>query len=186
MRGVERRAQLLSLVREHLVAHGMIDLSLSELARQIGSNNRMLLYYFGSLDALLAEAVDAIMESGVMTSRLALLVGGEDQLDRRLDAAWRFIAEPDREPQLRIFFARFGTAVDKPAGHVEFFERTRDDWVDVVEQALVGEGYGEPLRDRAVAIVALWRGLQVALLSGEPWATIDHVQRDSVHRLLAG
>ena len=50
------RARLLGLATDLILREGVIDMSLSAIARGIGSNNRMVLYYFGSKQGLLDEA----------------------------------------------------------------------------------------------------------------------------------
>jgi AcrR family transcriptional regulator len=46
--GAPERERLLGLVAGYVLEHGIADLTLRRLAAAIGSNNRMLLYYFGS------------------------------------------------------------------------------------------------------------------------------------------
>src|SRR6201999_844112 len=99
---------------------GVVDLSLSELARGVGSNNRMLLYHFGSLDELVGTAVDEILGGTALLDRLKALLDGPGTRVERITAAWRHIAEPARLPHLRLFFARFGMAADVPDRHPEF------------------------------------------------------------------
>ncbi|SEP48885.1 TetR/AcrR family transcriptional regulator [Amycolatopsis saalfeldensis] len=98
--GPGERARLLSLTREVILARGVTGLSLSELARSIGSNNRMLLYHFGSLEELLAAAVDDILGGTVLLDRLDGLLRSPGTAPDRLGAAWQEIAE--RLPQLRV------------------------------------------------------------------------------------
>lgn len=53
----EKRAELLKQVVHHLQQHGVAQMSLSPLAESIGTTKRMLLYYFGSRENLLARAL---------------------------------------------------------------------------------------------------------------------------------
>ncbi|WP_326837799.1 TetR/AcrR family transcriptional regulator [Amycolatopsis rhabdoformis] len=163
--GPAERARLLALTRELILERGVIGLSLSEVARSIGSNNRMLLYHFGSLDALLAAAVDEIVGGTELLDRLAGLLNEPGRVVDRLGAAWAHLAEPARRPHLRVFFARFGMAVDQPERDAEFLRQVRERWTAVVADAL-REDVRNP-DDTAVAVVALWRGLQVQLICGE-------------------
>lgn len=182
--GPGERARLLALTRELLLTRGVLDLSLSELARGIGSNNRMLLYHFGSLEELLDAAIDDILGGTALLDRLAELLRSPGSAVDRLAAAWREIADPQRLPHLRLFFARFGLAVDRPDRYAEFLGQVRDRWVTVLASALrewpeVGDPGGT-----AVAVVALWRGLQMQLISGEPRARVDAVHVLAITRLL--
>ena len=55
----EKRAELLEQVVCHLQHNGLAQMSLSPLAEAVGTTKRMLLYYFGSRENLLAQALAA-------------------------------------------------------------------------------------------------------------------------------
>jgi AcrR family transcriptional regulator len=184
--GPGERARLLALTRELILRRGVIGLSLSELARSIGSNNRMLLYHFGSLDELLGVAVDDIVSGTELLDRLAELLRSPGSPVDRLAAAWRHLADPARLPHLRLFFARFGMAVDVPERDAAFLVQIRDRWTAVVADALRGLPEIEDPDDVAVAVVALWRGLQIQLICGEDRARLDAVHAGAVTGLLYG
>ncbi len=54
---MNRREDLLERVTDHVVAHGLIGLTLRPLAADIGTSDRMLIYHFASRDALVSEVV---------------------------------------------------------------------------------------------------------------------------------
>ncbi|MEU4671555.1 hypothetical protein AB0F91_27150 [Amycolatopsis sp. NPDC023774] len=87
-------ARLLRETCEFILGRGVVDVSLSELARGIGSHNRMLLYHFGSLDALLAAAVDGILRGTTLLDRLGELLPAKGTPAERVAAAWRHSANP--------------------------------------------------------------------------------------------
>jgi AcrR family transcriptional regulator len=184
--GPVERARLLGLTCDFLLTRGVVDLSLSELSRGIGSNNRMLLYHFGSLDALLGAAVDEILGGTTLIDRLRALLASPGTPADRVAAAWRHIAAPARLPHLQLFFARFGMAADVPGRHPEFLAQTRDRWVALVADALRDDpGVPRP-EETAIAVVALWRGLQMALISGAEPAMVDAAHEQAVSALLPG
>lgn len=55
----EKRAELLEQVVHHLQHDGLAQMSLSPLAEAVGTTKRMLLYYFGSRENLVAQALIA-------------------------------------------------------------------------------------------------------------------------------
>jgi AcrR family transcriptional regulator len=57
-RSVSRREELLDQVTDHVLEHGLIGLTLRPLAAAIGTSDRMLIYHFGSRDALVSAVVD--------------------------------------------------------------------------------------------------------------------------------
>jgi AcrR family transcriptional regulator len=146
----------------------------------------MLLYHFGSLDELLGVAVDDIVSGTELLDRLAELLRSPGSPVDRLAAAWRHLADPARLPHLRLFFARFGMAVDVPERDAAFLVQIRDRWTAVVADALRGLPEIEDPDDVAVAVVALWRGLQIQLICGEDRARLDAVHAGAITGLLYG
>jgi AcrR family transcriptional regulator len=49
---VDRHDELLEQATDHVLEHGLIGLTLRPLAAAIGTSDRMLIYHFGSRDAL--------------------------------------------------------------------------------------------------------------------------------------
>ena len=184
--GPTERARLLGLTSEFILRRGVVELSLSELARGIGSNNRMLLYHFGSLDELVGAAVDEILGGTALLDRLAALLDQPGTSAERIAAAWRHIADPDRLPHLRLFFARFGMAADLPGRHPEFLARTRELWTAAVAVALRKDPAVTSPDDIATAVVAMWRGLQMLLICGESPESVDAAHDRAVAALLPG
>ena len=56
---MDRREELLERVTDHVLAHGLIGLTLRPLAAAVGTSDRMLVYHFGSRDALVSAVVAA-------------------------------------------------------------------------------------------------------------------------------
>ncbi len=54
------RQQLLQSVMEHLEAEGLGAASLRQIAAAVATSHRMLVYHFGSKEALLVEVVRAL------------------------------------------------------------------------------------------------------------------------------
>ncbi|HZZ45377.1 MAG TPA: TetR/AcrR family transcriptional regulator [Pseudonocardia sp.] len=171
--GPSERARLLGLARDYILEHGVVDLSLSELARGIGSNNRMLLYHFTSLDQILGAAIDEILDRSLLVAKLTELMQAQQTTGERIAAAWQHISDPERLPHLRLFFARFGMSSDRPDRYGPFLERTRTEWTEAVAAALSDDDRIPDPRRTAMAIVAVWRGLQVLLIAGDPRPVVD-------------
>jgi AcrR family transcriptional regulator len=180
------RERLLGLVTDLILRDGVIDLSLSAIARGIGSNNRMLLYYFGSKEKLLHEAALAAFERfprlGTMFARLA----EPGDLFERLDRAWADLAAAENRPYIALYFQRFGVAMrDREQWHA-YVDRSTHYWAEDLADILRDEGYGA--QDALVAatqIVATWRGLQVALLADGDPALLRDAYRVSLRSVLA-
>lgn len=180
------RPRLLERVADHVLEHGATDLSLSEIARAIGSNNRMLLYYFGSKEEVLREAtLVAFQRYPYLEGALRRLRDGDGPLRDRLVRVWDDIAHPDNLPFLALFFQTFAVALYHPERNRELFERLGGDWVAEVRAVLEAEGAApDPALRTATQLVAEWRGLQFALLSGAPRSVLDAASAELVERLL--
>jgi AcrR family transcriptional regulator len=161
------RDRLLRLTADYVLEHGIAELTLRRLGAAIGTNNRMLLYYFGSKEQLIGQALTAASQRfPVFTAAMAALDDPTTPLADRLLAAWHGIAAPENLPFLRLFFEVFGQAVHNPGRFDTFLARVGYDWTNRVTGALRAEGVppaqaGELARE----IVAVWRGLQFDLLS---------------------
>lgn len=182
------RRRLAGLVADLVLADGMLDHSLSGIARQIGSNNRMLLYYFGSKGALLqAAATTAAERFPHLASVFDRLASDDLPLEERLLRAWDDIGDPENRPYLVMFFHRFGVAIGAPEEWAEFLAELGTGWVALVRDVLEREGYPRPdAENAATRLVAQWRGLQFALLCGMPPEALTAANRAGIRDLLAG
>ena len=180
------RERLLERVADHVLEHGATDLSLSELARAVGSNNRMLLYYFGSKEEALRQAILAAFgRFPHLEGALGRLAAGDGPLRERLIGAWQDIAHPDNLRFLALFFQSFGVALYRPDRNRELLGRLGADWVADVQAVLEADGVESASALRtATLLVAEWRGLQFALVSGSDPAVLDASHAELVDRLL--
>lgn len=187
MSGSTERGRLLDLVADHVLEHGTSGQSLSGIARAVGSNNRMLLYYFGRKEDLLDEACQRAVHRFPVVQGALDLLRTDDDLAERLQAAWAAITHPDNLPFLRLFFDRYGSALRDPGENSGYLDRMGlSGWPTEIAGILQAQGL-EPRDARRVGleVVALWRGLQLALLAGVPAAELDEVHRHAVRRLAA-
>jgi len=162
----DRRARLLDRVVDYVLEHGIADLTLRRLADAVGSNNRMLLYYFGSREGIIVAAITAA--EARFPGMQQILVRLDDPalpLGHRLDAAWATIADPANLPFHRLFFQVFGLAGFEQERYAAFLGTIGTEWADHVAAAIEAAGVQA---DEALAfgheIVALWRGLQATLI----------------------
>jgi len=167
MSGEPERDRLLRLIADYVLEHGIAGMTLRGLGAAIGTNNRMLLYYFDSKEQLIGQALTAAAQRfPAFTAGTAALDDPGVPLVDRLLAAWRGIAAHENLPFLRLFFEVFGQAAHNPGRFDGFLARVGHDWTNQVTKALRTEGI--PATEAAALareIVAIWRGLQFDLLS---------------------
>jgi AcrR family transcriptional regulator len=184
--GTRERQRLLDLVVDLVLREGVIDMSLSAAARAIGSNNRMLLYYFGSKQELLDEAALRAFDRFPRLRDMFARLRGPGRLESRLLTAWDDLSDEENVPYLRLYFQRFGIAMREPEEWAAFTNRAGHEWVGMVQEAFRDEGYDEA--DALVAatqVIALWRGLQFLLLAGVDRDQLRATYRSGVRGLLA-
>lgn len=186
MSGSAERDRLLDLVAEHVLAHGTSGQSLSGIARAVGSNNRMLLYYFGGKEDLLDEACQRAVRSFPAVAQALGHVHVEPDLCTGLGKAWLDITEPANLPFLRLFFERYGSALRDPAENAGYLDRMAlTGWPTELADELLARGVeASGARRAGLEVVALWRGLQLALLAGADRDELTAVHDAAVGRLV--
>ncbi len=101
------RADLLNRVIDYLADAGVGDRSLRQIAAGAGTSHRMLIYHFGTRDALLVEVVRAVEERtrGVLASL-------RSRTPREMaQEFWRRLSDPALAPYERLFFELYGAAL---------------------------------------------------------------------------
>jgi AcrR family transcriptional regulator len=150
-----RRAAVLAKAADYVLEQGLAGLSLRPLAKALGTSPRMLLYDFESKDRLIHEVLAEIRR------REASLLEAEVHT---LEDVWAWIAAPEREPFLRLFFEVYVAGLAK--GEAEPLVR---DWLDFLRTS-----WQPPLDDAtATLMVAVVRGLLLDRL-----ATGDRTRTD--------
>ena len=101
---LDRRAKLLDEVADYILNNGLADLSLRPLATAIDTSPRMLLYFFGSKERLIAEALAHIRaREQIDFKRAVSKPRPADRLESLL-RDWRSSASPRTEKYSRLFF----------------------------------------------------------------------------------
>jgi AcrR family transcriptional regulator len=178
--------RLLALVADYILQHGVAAATLSGLARAVGSNNRMLLYYFGSREQLLAAAsVEAYGRFPRVRAVMTTVEEPGGPTWSRFHEGWLELAAPENLPYLRLLFELFGLAAHSPDANAPFLEEVGAEWPGRIRAVLRARNAGDTdAAARASAILALWRGLQLALLAGTDRAALDATHLVAIQALL--
>ena len=146
------RERLLDACTNHVLAHGLPD-RLEPLAGATGASARMLIYHFGTRDALL-RAVLARARQRQLDVFGGLLRGRPGEpYPATLARAWGTITGPDGRPYLRLFGQPHDPTVQRlwPG----FGRTATTDWLEPLEDGLRGTGRPE----LATLVLAVIRGL---------------------------
>lgn len=178
------RERLLALATEVCLANGVSTLTLRSLGAAVGSNNRMLLYYFGSKERLVLEALAEAARRHWALSGAAPAEPGE--MEAWLCRSWRTLVAPANRPFIRLFLEVAGLAVQHPERFTGFVA-SLEPFTALVVASLRNQGVpAAEARDLATEIVALWRGLQYELVTEGDVRRVNRVHDRGVRRILAG
>ena len=170
--GTSARERLLAAAIEHVSQHGVGEISLRGLAAALGTSHRMLIYHFGSREALLIEVIQTVEEQ----QRMALATILEDadmppaEIMRRM---WARVADPALWPNERLFFEVYAQALQGSPHALPLLDGIVDAWVEPLA-ALVAPGRPkDEARAEARLGVAVVRGLLLDLLATGDREAVD-------------
>jgi AcrR family transcriptional regulator len=171
--GAGPRGRLLAGAIEHVSEHGVGEISLRQLAAALGTSHRMLLYHFGSREALLIEVIRTVEEQ----QRAALAQILEEEADEPpaeiMRRMWARVADPALWPNERLFFEVYAQALQGSPHALPLLDGIVDAWVEPLA-ALVAPGRPEAeARAEARLGVAVVRGLLLDLLATGDRAAVD-------------
>jgi AcrR family transcriptional regulator len=174
--GVEHatpKQKLLDAAIAHVTEHGLGDLSLRALATELHTSHRMLIFHFGSKEALWSEIVHTVEQR--QRVQLAALIPDPSQPTREaLWTWWKHISDPVLWPSEQLFFELYGQALQGREHMTGFLEGIVEDWVEPIAQASIAAGAPETLaRAHARLGVAVTRGLLLDLLATREVERVD-------------
>ncbi|MEU2622120.1 TetR family transcriptional regulator [Streptomyces sp. NPDC007157] len=178
----EKRAELLKQVVHQLQHHGLAQMSLSPLAESIGTTKRMLLYYFGSRENLLAQALAASRPDAH-----AMFDGVHDSAGLReaAQALWQAMTTGEQSGPIRMLLQLLSLATTDPEEYGDLAADTVEIMISPITAAYVRLGH-PPQQARAAAtlLVSGLRGLcQDRLVTHDAARTdaaADRLIRDAV------
>jgi AcrR family transcriptional regulator len=170
------RDRLLRLTADYILEYGVAEMTLRRLGKAIGTNNRMLLYYFGSKEELISAAlVELGSRYPILAKAFTVMDDPDRPLRERIVDAWEAVAAPENIPFHRVFFEVVGLAAHQGGRFDAFLKVIGNDWRVLVAASLRRDGVPAPAADTlARELVALWRGLQLDLItSGDRAGTAE-------------
>jgi len=97
------QAKLLVPMAHFVLEHGLQNVSLRPLAKAADTSDRMLIYHFGSKDALLAAIMQCIAAQMVAGLNDAFADAGPKTAADLLTAVWDIAQAPETRPVMRIW-----------------------------------------------------------------------------------
>jgi AcrR family transcriptional regulator len=158
----QKRVELLERIVDYVMANGLSDLSLRPLADAVGSSPRVLLYYFGSKEELIAGVLARARERQRVI--FAELPRNAASYRDTVRAAWDLMSAPAHERVFTLFFEVYGLALQDPHRYPGFLERAVDDWLAFLGAGALRDGYtAADARAIATMLLAGYRGFLLDL-----------------------
>jgi AcrR family transcriptional regulator len=150
----EQLGRIIEIVRRQ----GLAGFSLDNLAPQLGTSSRMLVYYFGSKDELLGRIVHALRED-IVTQLESEPVG---TITEAIDRWWNhYLANPT---DMQFFFHLTSRSFEEPEKFEEFSSTAVELWESYFQRSLRDLVSDAEARAISRLVLATVRGLQGDLL----------------------
>ena len=177
----DTRARLLAAAIDAAAAHGFSQLSLRQLADHLGTSHRMLLFHFGSRDALLLEIVRAVEQQQRDAVTLSTSEPDESSMSSpaaRMSEFWDRVRDPTMWPYERLFFEIYVQAMRGTEPALRLLDHDADSWVNAIVTMLTNAGI-DPVTAHADArlMLAVCRGLLLDLVANEDAEAVDAAMR---------
>lgn len=170
---LERPDELLDAVLAYLVSHGVADVSLRPLARAVGSSPRVLLYYFGSKEALIDRALARLREKQ-RAAYAGMKLAAAANPREACRAIWRNLSAPASEPLFRMFFQAYSMGLQDPERFREFLHSAIEDWLEFLAAPLIARGRSSAMaRAYATVVLAGFRGFVLDYSASKDRARLD-------------
>ena len=159
-----RRAALAVALGDIVLAEGLDALSLRPAAARLGTSDRMLLYYFGTKAALVADTLGSLSER--LASRLAS-VSIEAKLSPHAMIAMSvdLLAQPDVKPFMTLWAEIVARSVRGDAIFRQITDQMAASWCRWIEERTEFPDRADT-KASAVAILAVIEGLSTFTLLG--------------------
>ena len=144
------RQDLLDGALAAALEHGLNQLTFGRLAKQLGINDRTIVYYFPTKDDLITEVLMAmaLQLQTTLGNAFSTPAASHRELAR---TAWPVLARTETDPIFALFFEANGLAVANRAPYSTLVPQLVEAWIDWVMTFLTGP----PKRRRAEAEAAI-------------------------------
>ncbi|MBA2456073.1 MAG: TetR/AcrR family transcriptional regulator [Nocardioidaceae bacterium] len=158
---MSRREMLAEQVTDYVLEHGIIGLSLRPLAAALGTSDRMLVYHFGTRDALVAEAIELSNARSVGVLRGLRAVRS---VRAGVLALWQVMSDPQVDRCQRVYAQAAALGLLGREPFADTVRRSNAEWMRAVADYLRSCGASPGRVQRIARLVdATMMGLQLDL-----------------------
>lgn len=162
----EQRDRAVAALAAHLLATGLSQCSLRQLAAAAGVSDRMLLYYFADKAEALALPMQRL--AGEMAGRMSGVIGAEERLPPQLFTARvaGLVVNPEFRPYMRLWIEAVAAAAREEEPFVQIVRRITSGFLQWIAEHLDGS-VTDPA-GTAAALLGLIDGLALVDICAGP------------------
>ncbi|MBV8066742.1 MAG: TetR/AcrR family transcriptional regulator [Candidatus Eremiobacteraeota bacterium] len=147
---------------DYVCRNGLAELSLRPLAKAVRSSPRVLLYYFGSKEALVVEIVRrGRARQQAMMAQMKLVGLPPSELARVL---WREWSKPEWEALTRLSFEVYVLSLSDRSRFPGYLDSSINEWLDALQGCT---------KTQATILIAGFRGFLLDLMATHDRTRID-------------
>lgn len=169
----QRPEELLDAIVGYIAKKGVAELSLRPLAKAVHSSPRVLLYYFGSKEKLVAKAIRRLRER----QRASFGKMREARYEQSSDACraiWKQMSAPESELAFRLSLETYTLALRHPRQFADFLSSSVEDWLEFLSEPLLRKGHSKAeARAFATIVIAGFRGFMIDYCASHDRARVD-------------
>jgi AcrR family transcriptional regulator len=169
-----RKQQLLEDLIAYFIRHGVADVSLRPMAKEVGTSARLLIFHYRSKEKLLLEVLDE-MQTRLQRSLKELLANAGESRSAPLRIFWDWALQEQNFAHLRVLYQLHILAAQDGKTYGKYLKRNSLNWLEVV-LAILKPSQRSPVL--ATLIVAIFDGLLIEVMSSgdrrRATAAIDH------------
>ncbi|GAA1971556.1 TetR/AcrR family transcriptional regulator [Nocardioides panacihumi] len=163
---MSRRDELLDLVTDHVLEHGLIGLTLRPVAAAVGTSDRMLLYHFGSRDDLVTAVVTRAEERAVAGIDA---LPAADGVRAGVNRLWEAYQSDPLHGCLDIYVQAAATGLIGQEPYRSAVRESNKRWIRALQAYLVRCGAAEDRVERIVTLIdSSLFGFQLDLATDRP------------------
>jgi len=162
-----RQDELLELAYRYVLANGLTDMSLRPLARAIGSSPRVLLFLYGTKDALIRALLDRARADELAAIDAFREVRSGACLAESARQVWDWLSALDHRLLLGLWVEAYARSLVDPAGPwAGFAAQTVQDWLGLLASRQPPARRDSPAgAAERTAVLGLLRGAMLDLLA---------------------
>lgn len=155
---------ILDNVLSALAENGLNNLSLRDVAREVGISARMLIYHFGSYENLINSVLIQLSKRHKAILKEIISENSEKTLEEVFRLFIMTLFTSDYRATMLLFLELYARALRDVNAYGSFFDAVLYEWIEEVE-AVINELHPDRSRIYAPVIVAFYRGLMLDWLA---------------------